>query len=84
MLRASKRHPAMSGVIDFNDPRQACRTTGFMPIHVAVANSLTNMVNFVIDLPGLTLEFDDLRAKPHSLTQLGRQPTFALLSPHTI
>ena len=42
MLRCSKQYHAMRGLIDFNDPRRhACRLTGFMPVHVAVANSLT-------------------------------------------
>ena len=30
-------------LFDLNDPRYACRLTGFMPLHVAVANGLTDV-----------------------------------------
>ena len=43
-------------VSDLNDPAHACPLTGFLPLHVAVANSLTGMFNFLTDLPGLPLE----------------------------
>ena len=66
MLRCSKQYPQMRGVIDFNSTQQACRMTGFLPIHVAVANSLTGMVNFLLDLPGMSIEYDDLRANPQA------------------
>ena len=82
MLRCSKQYPAMSGVIDFNDPaKSACKITGLMPLHVAVANSLTSMVNFLIDLPGLTLEYDDMRARPKIVSQYGMKTNLSMLLP---
>ena len=72
MLRASKRSAAMGGVIDFNDKKKACALTGFLPLHVAAANSLTSMCNFLQDLPGLSIEFDECRARPNEPSQLGR------------
>ena len=72
----------MSGVIDFNDPaKSACKITGLMPLHVAVANSLTSMVNFLIDLPGLTLEYDDMRARPKIVSQYGMKTNLSMLLP---
>lgn len=81
LLIASKRIPAMSGLIDFNDRAHACPLTGFLPLHVAVANSLTSMFNFLVDLPGLPIEFDGMRATPTCLTQHGKFPQWAVLTP---
>ena len=65
MLLCSKEYKAMHGVIDLNDPtKAACKLTGLLPLHVAVANSLTNMFNFLVDLPGFSIEYDDMRAVP--------------------
>jgi hypothetical protein len=81
MFRCSKEHAAMKGVLDVNDTRQACKLTGFLPIHVAVANSLTGMVNFLLDLPGLPIEFDDMRARQESLSTCGKLSAYSLLNP---
>lgn len=81
MLVMSKECSAMRGVIDFNDPHNACKHSGFLPLHVAVANSLTSMVNFLLDLPGLTIEYDDMRANPNALTAFGTLNALSLLSP---
>lgn len=51
-------------------------------VQVAVANSLTSMLNFLLDLPGLEIEYDDMRARGDSVSQLGRQTArFSLLLP---
>ena len=81
MLRCSKQYHAMRGLIDFNDPRHACRLTGFMPVHVAVANSLTGMVNFLLDLPGLSIEYDDMRARQDAFSACGKRSKYSLLNP---
>eukprot|EP00966_Prymnesium_polylepis_P030959 720306-Prymnesium_polylepis.1 len=41
------------GVIDLNDHRQACKTTGFLPVHAVTANGLRDMYDFVTELPRL-------------------------------
>lgn len=69
LLAVSSSSPAMAGLVDLNDPTHACPLTGFLPLHVAVANSLTSMFNFLIDLPGLPIEFDSMRAKTNALSQ---------------
>jgi len=82
MLRCAKQHRAMQDIIDFNDPaKAACRLTGMLPVHVAVANSLTSMFNFLVDLPGLALEFDDMRARPDVLSQYGARTKLSLMLP---
>ena len=82
MLRCTKTNPSMKGIINFNDPAiSAGRLLGLMPIHVAVANSLTSMYNFLVDLPGLPIEFDDMRAQPQILSQFGVRTDLALMQP---
>ncbi len=81
LLLAGRREPAMAGLVDLNDPAHACPLTGFLPLHVAVANSLTGMFNFLTDLPGLPLEFDDKRASTHALSQYGQVQQWAVLTP---
>lgn len=81
MLRVSKEHAAMKGIINLNDSRSACKLTGMLPLHVAVANSLTGMVNFLLDLPGMPIEFDDMRARPDAYTGCGSRAQYALLNP---
>ena len=45
----------LDGVFPKNDPinneGNSCRITGFLPIHVAVANGLTSMYEFLTTLP---------------------------------
>ena len=44
MIHAVKgRRETLGGLIDFDDPRRACALTGFLPIHVAIANGLIHM-----------------------------------------
>ena len=82
LLRCSRQYKAMRGVIDLNDPRKsACKLTGMLPLHVAVANSLTSMFNFLVDLPGLPIEFDDMRARTDVMSQYGTQTNLSLLNP---
>jgi len=81
MLRCSKEQPSMKGIFDLNDLTRACPLTGFLPLHVAVANSLTTMFNFLIDLPGLSIEYDDMRADIHTLSTYGALQRWAALSP---
>lgn len=82
MLRCSLKYRPMGGIIDFNDhSKSACRQTGLLPLHVAVANSLTSMFNFLCDLPGLDVEFDDLRARPSVLSNYGARTELALMTP---
>ena len=57
--------PAMAGIIDLNSPKYACPLTGFLPLHVAVANSLTSMFNFLTDLPGLPMQVGHMRVHTH-------------------
>lgn len=49
--------------------RSSCKLTGFLPLHVAVANGLTTMVNFLVDLPGFPSELDSRRAKRNPQTR---------------
>ena len=81
LLLASKSEPRMAGLVDLNDPRHACPLTGFLPLHVAVANSLTGMFNFLIDLPGLPITFDKECASPFALSQHGHRHQWAALTP---
>jgi len=80
MLHASRRED-MVGLIDLNDPKHACPLTGFLPLHVAVANSLTSMFNFLVDLPGLPIEFDNMRASTFALSMYGQMPQYAVHTP---
>ena len=50
MLSFSKQSRKMRGVIDLNAPRHACRATGFLPLHAAVANGQMAMHDFMVDL----------------------------------
>ena len=44
ILRLARSHSdKMGGLINFDDPRHACKLTGFLPLHVAVANGLCDM-----------------------------------------
>ena len=81
MLIAADECPEMEGVIDLNEPAHACPLTGFLPIHVAVANSLTSMFNFLIDLPGMAIQFDPCCAMTSSLSVKGIFSRWSALSP---
>ena len=82
MLRCTKQYRQMNAIIDFNDPiKCACKLTGMLPIHVAVANSLTSMINFLVDLPGFSMDYDDMRARPDLLSQYGQRTTLSRLLP---
>ena len=81
LLLASQREPGMAGLVDLNDPKHACPLTGFLPLHVAVANSLTGMFNFLSDLPGLPITFDKACASPFALSQHGHRHQWAALTP---
>lgn len=53
MMLLSLSEQNMTGLIDPNDPTIGCEQTGFLPLHVAVVNSLTRMYDFLIELPNL-------------------------------
>ncbi len=71
----------MRSLVDFKNPKHACKLTGFLPVHVAVANGLTAMYNMLIDLPGMPIEFDDLRASDMTLSLVGKNKDYGVLSP---
>jgi len=81
MLLAADECAEMQGVIDLNEPSHACPLTGFLPIHVAVANSLTSMFNFLVDLPGMAIQFDPCCAMTSSLSVKGKFASWSALSP---
>ena len=56
-------------LVDPNDVEHvACTYTGFAPLHVAVANGLTRMYDFLCELPGLD-EVKHLRTNRHIMTR---------------
>mmetsp|Transcript_15896 Transcript_15896/g.36188 ORF Transcript_15896/g.36188 Transcript_15896/m.36188 type:complete len:906 (-) Transcript_15896:167-2884(-) len=70
--------------IDFIDPNSencACQTTGFLPLHVAVANGLASMYNFWVDLPSLSIEFDHLLARSQQRSLVRRLTYYSRLTP---
>ena len=50
MLEEQHQRPHLEGLFDLN--RSCCNKTGFMPLHVAAANGLVNMCDFLVWLPG--------------------------------
>lgn len=52
-----------------------------LPVHVAAANSLTAMYNFLVDLPGLSLEYDDMRANPEVASVYAIQTDLSVMQP---
>ena len=56
-------------LVDPNDVEHvACTYTGFAPLHVAIANGLTRMYDFLCELPGLD-EVKHLRTNRHIMTR---------------
>ena len=53
MMLLSLQRPKMVDFVDPNSTHLACKSTGFLPVHVAVANDLTRMYDFITHLPGL-------------------------------
>ena len=78
MLSFSKQSRKMRGVIDLNAPRHACRATGFLPLHAAVANGQMAMHDFMVDLPNLPI-LNGLNALPDRLTRRGSYAQFTPL-----
>ena len=76
--RHAKHH--YDNIITFNDV--CCGQTGLYPLHVAVANGLASMYNFLVDLPTLGIEYDHIRAIPNKRAGVGRgAPGLAGLTP---
>ena len=61
--------------MDLDSKRNACRITGFLPLHAVVANSQSNMYDFLADLPDLPtlsrlVANEDAHTQKGSLSQL--------------
>lgn len=69
---------AMVGLLDLNDPKQACEQTGMLPLHVAVANGLARMHDFLTELPSLP-EGRALRATREGLSERAKVSSLAKL-----
>ena len=63
LLLLSSTTESMQGLSDLNSSAVACPRTGLYPIHIAVANGLTKMFDFLQQLPGLP-ECRSYRADP--------------------
>ena len=66
----------MAGLFSLNDSeRHACKLSGFLPLHVCIANGLTHMYDFLLDFKGLPLEtqikLHPFRADPNALSARG-------------
>jgi hypothetical protein len=71
-------NPKMQRLLSLNDSaHHACKLSGFLPLHVCVANGLTEMYDFLLSFDGLPkqaqLKLHHLRANPQALTARGRQ-----------
>jgi hypothetical protein len=51
MLKAATPGEPLYGIITLNGKKNACKLTGFLPVHVAIANGLTAMYEFLTNLP---------------------------------
>lgn len=51
MLKAATRGEPLHGIVTLVGKRSACKLTGFLPVHVAIANGLTAMYEFLTILP---------------------------------
>ena len=52
---------------------EACEITGFLPLHAVTANGLTDMFDWLVDLPGLNMDkFQPHRASYNGLNSLTR------------
>ena len=67
LLLLSLTSESMRGLTNPNESPVACPNTGFFPIHVAVANGLTQMFDFLQELPALS-ECREQRASPEGLS----------------
>ena len=71
----------LRGLFDPNDEVHACSLTGFLPVHVAVANSLADMFDFLTVGIGNTHDTAKLRASSSVLTTCRRVAGLAWLRP---
>jgi len=53
MLKAATRGGPLDGIITLHGTNNMCKLTGFLPIHVAIANGLTGMYEFLTNLPNV-------------------------------
>lgn len=67
-----------SPILNLNDPKDACRLTGFLPLHAAVANRKSTMFDFLTDSLPIAA-----RADVKAVTRLGQLTSLAIynLSP---
>ena len=57
--------------LNVNCPKQACKITGYMPLHSVTANGMRDMYNFLSDLPGCSYEVQDKMKANTKLTTIG-------------
>ena len=81
MRREGRDDPSKPDLVDPNSEKSACVVTGFLPLHVAVANGLASMYNFWVDLPPLGVDFDSLKANHKRLSQVGHIAGYSRLTP---
>ena len=81
MLSRAANSAKVKGIFDLNDHAHACKHTGFLPIHVAVANWLAEMYDELITGPGGLRSTMLMRAVPGTSTQYGTMRSLALLAP---
>ena len=78
----SNHASACRGLISLNDAEHfACSITGYLPIHVAVANSLTEMYEVLVHTPGMGHSGYHISADPKALTTIGSVSDYSMLGP---
>ena len=76
-INATKMH----GLITLDNPRHACRITGFLPLHIAVVNGLTGMFDFLLNFSNIR-ELEAYRSRPNLIsTRVGQFREHAGLTP---
>ena len=85
LLRLTITVEKVRGLFDLNDSRHACCYTGFLPVHVAVANGLTEFFDFLVAGPsGNAVDARQMlamRASSDRTTALGCRRNLAMLTP---
>ena len=71
----------MHGLLQLDNPRHACRITGFLPLHIAVVNGLTGMYDFILNFANIR-ELEEFRSRPNLIsTRVGQFREYAGLTP---
>jgi hypothetical protein len=81
MLKAATRGEPLDGIVTLDAKRNACKLTGFLPVHVAIANGLTGMYEFLTNLPDVDHMYEvwearNARALDHASKAGVSPPTF--------